>query len=98
MLAPLSTPYRRQRPGCGRIAVRQYLEVLAFPISELGKLEPCESILRIDLQDVRPKFAKLRQGYGSDIHRGALACKPRPSLEQMNGPDNDENYSPIRLA
>ena len=77
---------------------RQYLEVLVFPISELGKLEPSESILRIDLQDLRPKFAKFRQGYGSDIHRGTLACKPRPSLVQMNGPDNDENYSPIRLA
>ena len=39
---------------------RQYLEVLVFSISELRKLESWESILRIDLQDLRPKFAKLR--------------------------------------
>ena len=79
MLAVLSTPYRRQRPGGGRISdSRQYLEVLVFPVSELGKLEPWESILRIDLQDLRPKFAKFRQGYGSEIHGAPLACKRRP--------------------
>ena len=83
MLAVLSTPYRRQRPGCGRISDSpQYLEVLVFPTSELGKVERCESILRIDVQDLRPKFAKFRQGYGREIHGAPLACKPRPWPEQ----------------
>ena len=38
------------------------------------------------------------KGYGSEIHGATLACKRHPSPEQTHGPDNHEDYIPIRLA